>query len=147
MNLILLDADECDAQGRACLDDRRAQHIRRVLAARPGDRLRVGQINGLMGSAEVIALTDRQVELRCWYDQPPPDKLPMTVIMALPRPKMLRRILRTAAELGIPELWLINTWKVEKSYWQASVLQDEAVDKEIRLALEQCGDTIYPQIR
>ena len=48
--------------------------------------------------------------------------------------------------MGVKELWFIHSRKVEKSYWQASVLQEEAVDKEIRLALEQCGDTVWPNI-
>ena len=49
--------------------------------------------------------------------------------------------------MGVKNIWFIHSRKVEKSYWQASVLQNDAVDKEIRLALEQCGDTIYPAIQ
>lgn len=146
MNLILLEAGECDTQGRVRLDDHRAGHIRQVLGACLGDRLRVGQIDGLMGHAEITALTRHQVELRCRFDQPPPDKLPLTVIMALPRPKMLRRVLRAVAELGIPELWLINTWKVEKSYWQSPLLNPAPCRTALLEGLEQSRDTVLPRI-
>lgn len=146
MNLILLAPGECDSDGQARIDGRRADHILRVLGARPGDRLRAGLVNGPVGHGEVIAVEAGAVRLRCRFDQAPPAKLPLTVILALPRPKVLRRVLRTAAELGIGELWLINTWKVEKSYWQSPLLDPLACRQALLEGLEQARDTVLPEI-
>lgn len=146
MNLILLEAGECGANGEVTLNDRRAVHIRHVLGASPGDRLRAGQLNGRTGSAEILELNGDRVRLHCSFDFPPPAKLPMTVIMALPRPKMLRRLLRTVAELGVPRLWLINTWKVEKSYWQSPLLDMDNCRRALLDGLEQARDTVLPEV-
>jgi hypothetical protein len=61
----------------------------------------------------------------CARNRPRP--LPLTVVLALPRPKMLRRILRALAEVGVKELHLINSYRVEKSYWQSPLLAPTAL--------------------
>ncbi len=37
--------------------------------------------------------------------------------LALPKPKVLCRLFRTLAEYGVANLPLINSTRVEKSYW------------------------------
>ena len=71
--------------------------------------------------------------------------LPLTLVLALPRPKMLRRILRMIGELGIKELHLINSFKVEKSYWQSPLLNEPALREYFIAGLEQVGDTQLPR--
>ena len=70
----------------------------------------------------------------------------MTLVLALPRPKMLRRILRNVAELGVAELHLINSFRVEKSYWQSPVLGESSVENYLMQGLEQARDTILPEV-
>ena len=67
-------------------------------------------------------------------------------MLALPRPKMLRRILRTIAELGVPELHLINSYRVEKSYWQSPVLKQGTLREYLLQGLEQSRDTQVPRV-
>jgi RsmE family RNA methyltransferase len=59
---------------------------------------------------------------------------------------MLRRILRSVAEFGVPELHLINSYRVEKSYWQTPVLEDSVVRDFLLQGLEQARDTILPTV-
>jgi RsmE family RNA methyltransferase len=146
VNLILLQPADFTGTDTVRLRDRRAAHIRDVLKAEPGTRLRAGLLDGPMGSAELLADDADGVELRVRCDEPPPAKLPLTVILALPRPKMLRRILRTAAEIGIPRLVLLNTWKVDKSYWHTPSLQAEALRGFLLEGLEQARDTVLPEV-
>jgi RsmE family RNA methyltransferase len=151
MNLILLRpadftaADEVRLHDRS--DDSRARHIRDILGANQGEQLRVGVIDGLTGSAEVLSIDDTGVELRVALTEPPPPKLPLTLILALPRPKVLRRVLRTVAELGVRELILLNTYKVEKSYWQSPALAADQVRGYFLEGLQQSRDTVLPMIR
>ena len=94
MNLLLLDEPDFVSADRVLLRGRRLQHMREIHQANPGDSLRVGLIGGLMGSGRILSLTAQQAELEVSLDQPPPPKLPLTLLLAMPRPKMFRRILQ-----------------------------------------------------
>ncbi|HLV78167.1 MAG TPA: 16S rRNA (uracil(1498)-N(3))-methyltransferase [Marinobacter sp.] len=146
MNLALLSDQDFTGPDRACLRGRRLAHLRTVLKAAEGDRLPVGRVNGLMGYGEILELTDEHAELRVALDQSPPPPLPLTLILAMPRPKMFRRVLQTCASLGVKEIWLINSYKVEKSFWQTPWLSDDHLRENLALGLEQAKDTLMPQV-
>ncbi|MCB1659123.1 MAG: 16S rRNA (uracil(1498)-N(3))-methyltransferase, partial [Pseudomonadales bacterium] len=95
MNLLLLTPQDCPQANIAHLTGRRLQHVLEVHQAQVGQQLRVGMLNGLMGSAEVVHLDKQSLQLRFELDQAPPPKLPLTLLLALPRPKMLKRIFQT----------------------------------------------------
>lgn len=147
MNIILLEPHDYIADDRARLTDHRAQHIREILGAEKNNFLKVGNLNGRLGSGEVLHIDEHAIELSVNFDREPPPKLPLTIILALPRPKMLRRILRTVAELGVRELILVNSAKVEKSYWQTPALNAETIRSYFIDGLQQSGDTVLPEIR
>lgn len=150
MNLILLEPGETtsDACGSypVTLTGRRFQHLATVVKARPGDVLQVGMVNGLMGSARVTAMSSDTITLDCTLNQTPPPTLPLLVIMALPRPKMLKRVLQTIATLGVEQLILVNTFRVEKSYWQTPFLAPDAIRDQLLLGLEQARATQLPEV-
>lgn len=147
MNIILLEAHDYIAEDRVRLSDKRAQHIREILGAEKNKTLKAGNLNGQLGSAEIVAIDDSHIELRVQLDREPPAKLPLTIMLALPRPKMLRRILRTVAELGVRELILVNTAKVEKSYWQTPALAPATIREYFLDGLQQSGDTVLPTLK
>ncbi|MDN6320381.1 MAG: 16S rRNA (uracil(1498)-N(3))-methyltransferase [Marinobacter sp.] len=146
MNLALLFDEDFIAPDRVVLKGRRLNHIQSVLGIATGDQLPVGRVNGLMGLGEVVRLSDSEVELVVVLDQKPPTPLPLTLILAMPRPKMFRRILQTSATLGIKDIWLINSYKVEKSFWQTPLLSDENLREDLTLGLEQAKDTGMPSV-
>jgi RsmE family RNA methyltransferase len=145
MNIILLDPSEV-AGNRAILRDRRADHIREVLGAAPGDRLRTGLINGPMGSSRVISITADAVELETGHSGPAPERPAIDLILALPRPIMLKRIFSQAATLGVGRILLINAGRVEKSFFAASLLRRENYYPLLLHGLEQAMDTLVPEI-
>ena len=67
--------------------------------------------------------------------------------MALPRPQSLKKVLHFAVSAGIRDLVFFQSVRVEKSYWNSSVLEPDALDAEILEGLEQGVDTIRPDIR
>lgn len=146
MNLVLFANNELIDGHRLRLRDRRFEHIRDTLGARPGDCLRVGEIDGLMGIGTVCSIDDRRVELDIGLEDAPPPKLPLTVILALPRPKMMRRIFRSVAELGVGELHVINSYRVEKSYWQSPALDEQSIARHLIDGLQQARDTVLPKV-
>ncbi|WP_166358143.1 16S rRNA (uracil(1498)-N(3))-methyltransferase [Pseudomonas akapageensis] len=146
MNLLLLEQADFTAADRVVLRDRRLTHMQEVHRCAVGDSLRVGQLGGLMGRAQVLRLEDHEAELQVSLDQPPPAKLPLTLVLALPRPKMLRRVLQTVAAMGVPRLVLVNSYRVEKSFWQTPFLEPEALREQLVLGLEQARDSILPEV-
>lgn len=146
MNLILLEpGDYIDSQ-HVRLHDARFRQILQVHGSQLGDQVRVGELNGLMGSACITELNDQAVTLAIELVQPPPAKLPLTVVLALPRPKMIRRIFRSLAELGVERLIVINSYKVEKSFWQSPALHPDNIRQYLVEGLQQAKDTILPQV-
>jgi RsmE family RNA methyltransferase len=146
MNLLLLTGTDFIDSQRVRIEGARVRHINTVHAAKPGDTLRAGMLGGLCGKATLIELDSEHALLDVVLDTPPPPKLPLTVVMALPRPKMLRRIVRTVAECGVDRLYLINSYRVEKSYWQTPVLAPATLREYLMQGLEQSRDTILPAI-
>jgi 16S rRNA (uracil1498-N3)-methyltransferase len=147
MNLILLfDDDFTDGTARARLSGRRVRHVVAVHRAQVGDSLRVGRLNGDLGSGVITALSAEALEMEVALDQRPPAALPVTLLLALPRPKSLKKVLQAATAMGVKRIVLMNTWRVEKSFWESPVLQPAALREQMLLGLEQACDTILPEI-
>src|SRR5690554_5347106 len=146
MNLLLLEEHDFIAPQRARLSGRRLQHMLEIQQVTVGDHLRVGRIDGLMGQGQVLTLDEHHAELHLELDQPPPAKLPLTLLLAMPRPKMFRRILQHCASLGVAEIILLNSYRVEKSFWQTPFLQPDSIRENLLLGLEQARDTVLPEL-
>ena len=146
MNIILLAPEDWLDEHTVCIDGRRHEHICGVLKAEIGDALRVGLLGGLRGSGTVIKQSDQDTHLRVNLVESPLPRHPYDLILALPRPKMLRRVFRTAAEMGVAHLYLINSARVEKSYWQSPLLQPDRIKAALTAGLERAGDTALPQV-
>ncbi|MGM0768791.1 MAG: 16S rRNA (uracil(1498)-N(3))-methyltransferase [Pseudomonadota bacterium] len=146
MNLALLFAEDFVAADRAVLSGRRLTHLHQVLKVTEGDLIPVGMVGGDIGSGRVVNLTDTRAEILVELTEAPPPPLPLTLILAMPRPKMFRRVLQTCATLGVKDIWLINSYKVEKSFWQTPWLSDEHLRENLTLGLEQARDTVLPEV-
>lgn len=146
MNLLLLEDGDFIAADRVRLDGRRLTHLHEVHRAENGDTLRVGRLGGDMGRGQLLQLDASSAELQVSFDQPPPAKLPLTLLLALPRPKMLKRVLQGVAAMGVPRLILLNSYRVEKSFWQTPFLEPAAIREQLILGLEQARDTLLPEV-
>ena len=145
MNLLLLSEDQCN-DPIVTVSGRQFEHLRSVQRMQVGDSVRVGRLDGLLGYGIIKSLKADLATLEINLDTPGPPAVPLTLILALPRPKMLRRILRTIAELGVSELHLINSYRVEKSYWQSPVLKQGTLREYLLQGLEQSRDTQVPRV-
>jgi 16S rRNA (uracil1498-N3)-methyltransferase len=146
VNLLLLEPHELGPAGEARLGGRRARHVREVLGCTVGDRIAVGLVGGLAGQAEVLSLEGDALVLRATLDRPPPPPSPVSLLLALPRPKILRKVLQAVAAMGVKRVVLLGSWRVEKSYWGSPVLAPEALRQELLLGLEQGRDTVLPEV-
>ncbi|MCF7826612.1 MAG: 16S rRNA (uracil(1498)-N(3))-methyltransferase [Candidatus Marinimicrobia bacterium] len=146
MNLILLNHDDFISEDRVRLKGRRLEHIRTIHRAQADTQLRVGLLNGKMGLGLITHIDSHFVELNVVLTQPPPKSLPVTLLLALPRPKMLKRVLQSTTSLGVKQIFLINSHRVEKSFWSSPVLEPEHLHEQLLLGLEQARDTILPEV-
>lgn len=146
MNLMLLEAEDFTAPDQVSLRGRRLQHVLDVHRASVGERLRVGVLDGLMGEGEITRLDTTQLDMQLTLTTPPPAKAPVILVLALPRPKMLKRILQMVTTLGVEELVLVNSFRVEKSFWSSPWLRPEAIREQLLLGLEQARDTVLPKV-
>lgn len=147
MNLLLLEETDFIDADHVRLSGRRLAHMLDIQQVGVGDTLRVGRINGLMGQGTVLDLDKNSALLNVVLNEQPPAKLPLTLLLAMPRPKMFRRILQHCATLGVPEIILLNSVRVEKSFWQTPFLQPAVVRDNLLLGLEQARDTVLPAVR
>ncbi len=149
MNIILAEAAEV-VDRQLILTDYRAEHIVKVLRSEIGDRLRVGLVNGLRGYGIILAMQKKypfSISLDLDLSEAP-GALPLLVlILALPRPIMLKRILSQVTALGVGTIHLINANRVEKSFWEAGLLQPQEYRAHLLHGLEQAVDTRMPVIR
>ena len=148
MNVVLLEVDEVDG-GWVTLADRRAEHIVKVLRAETGDKVRIGKIDGKMGTGTITNIKKKypfSVELQVECNDAPPESPPVDLILALPRPIMLKRILSQVTALGVGAIHLINANRVEKSFWDAGILDPEESRFHLLQGLEQAVDTRVPEL-
>lgn len=146
MNLILLRPEEIDATGVCRLIGRRLTHAREVLRSQASDELKVGVVGGMRGTATVLNISEQELVLQTRLDQPPLPRAEIDVLLAIPRPKALKKVIPAIASLGINRLVLLNAARVEKSYFDSKVLAPEFLETLVSLGLEQAGDTLAPEI-
>lgn len=146
MNLIIVDAAEIRG-GRAIVSGRRADHIVEVLQAGTGDRVRVGVVRGPTGTAIVEAISSSEVTLRMTLaSELGPTRPGVELVLAMPRPKVLSRVLQTAASFGVARIDVINAWRVDKSYLSSTRLAPERLREELLIGCEQGRTTWLPDI-
>ncbi len=147
MNLLLLEGADLVGPGRSVVAGERLQHVRKVLRAEVGDTLEVGRLGGGIGRGRVAELNHERLVLDLGsLDRKPPLPLPATLVLALPRPRFTGRILQAATAMGVKRILLVHTARVEKSYWQSSVMRPETLRRHLLLGLAQARDTVLPEL-
>ena len=140
MNCILLSKNS-----KTITDKEQVTHIKEVLKSKVGDSLTIGEIGGNLGKATIAEINDNEVLLTdVTLDKKPPAKLDLTVVLALPRPKVLRRLIMDMTSLGVNKLIIVNSYRSQKSYWQSPLLN--RIDEFVFEGLQQAIDTVPLEI-
>ncbi|HIP28480.1 MAG TPA: 16S rRNA (uracil(1498)-N(3))-methyltransferase [Sulfurovum sp.] len=140
MNCILLPKNT-----KSINDPEQVTHIKEILKSKVGDSLTVGEMGGYIGKAIISQINNDEVLLSdVTLDKEPPAKLDLTVILALPRPKVLRRLIMDMTSLGVNKIIIVNSYRSQKSYWQSPLLN--RIDEFVFEGLQQAIDTVPPVI-
>jgi 16S rRNA (uracil1498-N3)-methyltransferase len=150
-------------------DDYRTIHVSQILKLQDGDTIRCGIVscdrfpNGLLTNNATVHWKstsggkDNDQEgclclglnhLQIPADDPPP----ISLILALPRPLQLGRILPMVAQMGVEHLVITNARKVPKEYFGSHLIRDdndtrlEQLNERLIEGLTQSGDVRLPKI-
>ena len=145
MNCILLPSANISPPYAHITAPMQVAHVHKVLGAQDGDTLKIGQLGGNLGTAIIHSISEHKIELSAVdLNTAPPVKLDVTVILALPRPKVLRRLIMDMTALGVRHIILINSYRTQKSYWQSPMLT--RLDEFVLEGLQQGVDSVPPII-
>jgi RsmE family RNA methyltransferase len=147
MNQLLLFEEDLVSENAALIKGRRFLHMKEILKNGEGDFLKVGLRNGKSGIAEVLSMSDDYAEISFCLNDDPPASLDVTLVLALCRPKSMKRALYYAVSMGVKEIHIIRSYRVDKSYFLSPVISDEGIFETSLLALEQCRDTVFPEVK
>jgi RsmE family RNA methyltransferase len=144
VNLILLESGAI-RDGAAVLDGAHARHALEVLRVSPGQEIRIGVVDGAIGTGRVTRIDGLRVELECALGRVPP--VPdVDLLLALPRPKVMRRLWAQIAALGVGRIILTNAARVERNYFDAHVLDPQVYRPLLVEGLQQAQDTRLPVV-
>ncbi len=149
MNRILFETSEI-TNDLAVFSGVRASHVMTVLHGEVGQILKTGEVDGRIGTSEIVAIENRGVDdwtisarvnhqtdsLQPWID----------LILAPPRPRVMKRLLPQLATMGVGRIVLVGAKKVEKDFWGATLLKPEIYRPLLIDGLMQAGTSILPTI-
>ena len=146
MNLLLVEPHEFDAHGRVTVTGVRARHLHTVLRVTPGQPIRIGVLDGPIGSGVITAIDADAATFTCTFDPEVPAVPAVDVLLALPRPKVLRRLWAQLAALGVGRILLTNAARVERNYFDTHVIEAATYRPLLIEGLQQARDTRLPVV-
>ena len=146
MNLVILEPGEVSEAGDVTLSGARAAHLLHVLKVAPGRQVRVGLLDGPRGIGAVQSIAEGTVAVRCGFEPHVPAPPRVDLLLALPRPKVMRRLWAPIAALGVGQILLTNAERVERHYFDTHILTPACYRPLLIEGLQQACDTRLPRV-
>ncbi len=147
MNLIILENSDLICGNMYRVGGGRSRHITGVLSGKVGDEIEVGLLDGPVGVAKICEIAGNEVTLECvWGEVKPPRKPAIDLVCALCRPQTLKKVLQSAAVMGVDRVFLVNSKRVEQCYFNASVMSKESIKRQLVAGLAQGKRTQLPRV-
>jgi 16S rRNA (uracil1498-N3)-methyltransferase len=144
VNLILFDAQDIRADTTVEATGVQARHLVCVLKVTQGQQVRIGVVDGPLGVGTVTSVGDGRVTMDCSFETTPPDRPRVDLLLAVPRPKVMRRLWAQLSALGVGQIILTNASKVERDYFDTHLLEPEGYRPLLLEGLQQARDTRVP---
>jgi len=146
MNRVIIEKNELGADNSIRLFGYRAEHIINILHAGQGSEVKIGLLNGPRGRGTVVEIDGKNLLMKCSFEEGVPKEPPVDLLLAMPRPKVMRRLWSQLSAIGTGKIILVNAEKVERQYFDNTWLDEEVYRKEMIRGLEQSGETFLPQV-
>jgi RsmE family RNA methyltransferase len=149
MNFLFVREHEIDEGRRIRIRlDRRFERLARAVALSPGTEFRVAAEGLGRGSGKVLELSASGM---CASFESAAEKsaarCDLDLILAAPRPKVLRRLVPGIVSMGLRSITLVNASGVKREYFDTHWLEPGNLEELIMLGLEQGGVCRYPSVR
>lgn len=145
MNIILF--SEKDRKGESFVfeqGDERYSHITKVLKLKTGDSFKAGIINSELGMAHIKEMKKDKIIFDFVANARPSPLHPLHLILGIPRPIQLKRLLKDVATMGVSSIHLVGTVLGEKSYITSSLIANNEIGKHLIEGVAQAGSTLIP---
>ena len=124
----------------------------KVLLGEVGQVLKTGEINGLIGTSVITnisclpsSVSSPSITVSCSHTEKSISPW-IDLILAPPRPRVMKRLLPQLAALGVGRIFLVGAKKVEKDFWGATLLKPENYRPLLIDGLMQAGTSILPTL-
>lgn len=143
MNLVLITAAE--ARTGLAAEDARARHLRETVGLAVGGTFHVGIENGLRGIATITTSGPPLIFTVIW-ERSAQVRLPLTVLVGLPRPQTAKKVLHDLASLGAARLIFFEAAKGDPGYRTSSLWKDGEWREHVLKGTEQACSTLVPEV-
>jgi RsmE family RNA methyltransferase len=143
VNLVLITEPEVSAG--LPLTDVRTSHLLGTVGLRVGQTFHVGIAGGLRGLATVAA-TDPALRFSVVWEKSVQTRLPLTVLIGLPRPQTAKKVLHDLASLGADRLIFFEADKGDPGYLASSLWKGSEYLEHLRKGTEQACSTLVPTV-
>jgi RsmE family RNA methyltransferase len=143
VNLVLITEPEVSAG--LPLVDPRSTHLLGTVGLRVGQTFHVGIAGGLRGLATVTA-TSPALRFDVVWEKSVQPRLPLTVLIGLPRPQTAKKVLHDLASLGAARLIFFEADKGDPGYVSSSLWKDGEYLEHLRKGTEQACSTLVPEV-
>ena len=126
-------------------DDPRARHLSETVGLAVGGTFHVGIANGLRGIATVMALAPKFSFTVAW-EKSAQRRLPLTVLVGLPRPQTAKKVLHDLASLGAARIIFFESAKGDPGYLTSSLWKDGEWREHVLKGTEQACSTLVPEV-
>ncbi|MBP5434631.1 RNA methyltransferase [bacterium] len=146
MNLLIVKKSELVSESTVLISGRRVAHLNEILDSSAGSELKVGLLGGKRGRGIIKKIDSESAEIELDLTDDPPEKLPLTVIIGLCRPKVLSRLISDLTSYGVQHIEIVKTFFGDKGYWTNELFTPEGLFEAVVKGLEQSMDTIEPSV-
>ena len=134
-----------EAESGLSPEDSRARHLRETVGLSVGGSFHVGIENGLRGIATITALAPKLAFSVAW-EKSPQARLPLTVLVGLPRPQTAKKVLHDLASLGAARIIFFESAKGDPGYLTSSLWKDGEWREHVLKGTEQACSTLVPEV-
>ncbi|MCE5256928.1 MAG: 16S rRNA (uracil(1498)-N(3))-methyltransferase [Spirochaetaceae bacterium] len=128
-------------------DDRRFQHLTKILKKKQGEYVNACCSDGTQGRALIASLDKSGIVLAYEPAGPASELRPLRLILGFPRPIQAGRILKDLTTLGVGSIWFVLTDTSEKSYAESDFFQKKDFEFHLIEGAEQAGNPRFPLVR
>ena len=143
MNLVLISKEESILG--IPIEDARAVHLTQTVGLHLNKTFFVGVKNAFRGLATIKEINQRIIFTVEWEKEKQP-RLPLELLVGLPRPQTAKKILYDAASLGIYKIIFFVSEKGDPGYLSSSLWKNNEWEDSLLRGAEQACSCLIPEI-